>query len=106
MGKEEEEASEIIREVLEEEGVRFILGGRVTSVDYQDPEGGEEEKLDDEFIPLFFFLFLWLDSYGVFNLAITQTEGSEDSDFEIQCELFLIATGRKPNVLGLGLEVI
>eukprot|EP00929_Paragymnodinium_shiwhaense_P109093 TRINITY_DN75469_c0_g1_i1.p1 TRINITY_DN75469_c0_g1~~TRINITY_DN75469_c0_g1_i1.p1 ORF type:complete len:534 (+),score=117.69 TRINITY_DN75469_c0_g1_i1:91-1692(+) len=77
LGPEDEEASKIIHKVLEEDGCRILAGIAVKSVSHKDGTPWPE-----------------------ISITIEKDGKSE----VVVCDAFLVATGRVPNVEGLGLE--
>jgi len=78
LGPEDEEASKIVHRVLQEDGVQILAGIGVKSVSHKAGE-------------------LWPE------ISITIQKGDADPEVVV-CDAFLVATGRVPNVEGLGLD--
>eukprot|EP00927_Polykrikos_kofoidii_P084889 TRINITY_DN907_c0_g1_i1.p1 TRINITY_DN907_c0_g1~~TRINITY_DN907_c0_g1_i1.p1 ORF type:complete len:557 (+),score=102.17 TRINITY_DN907_c0_g1_i1:81-1673(+) len=78
LGPEDESAAKILHSVLENEGVRLMPGVKVESVEHTKGEPWPEVR-------------------------ITVRKGDADPEIVV-CDALLVATGRVPNVEGLGLE--
>ena len=83
LSKESEETSEAVQRALVADGVKFIANARVSHVATKSASGGEP----------------------VIHVSYTQACGPAGSrSLELECDALLVATGRAPNVVGLGLE--
>lgn len=80
LGPEDPDAAAVIHQVLEEDGVKVMVGLKVDRVDFTAGEPWPE-------------------------IRITVRRGEAAQPEIVVCDAFLVATGRTPNVDGLGLEV-
>jgi len=80
MGPEDPDAAAVIHQVLEQAGVKLMVGLKVDRVDFTAGEPWPE-------------------------IRITVRRGEAAEPEVVVCDAFLVATGRAPNVDGLGLEV-
>jgi len=80
MPAEDVEAASVIKSALEEDGVRFVLGAKTSKVEHLLGDGGSD----------------W--PRIVLDVSV------DDAEEKIECDVLLVATGRTPNVHGLGLE--
>lgn len=78
LGTEDPDAAAAVHRVLEEEGIRLLTGLKVKSVSHTAGQPWPEIRV-----------------------CVAKQDGV---DFEVVCDAFLVATGRTPNVEGLGLE--
>lgn len=84
--REDPDAAECLRQVLESE-IDIQYSVRINGIEYNGPEGSACTKAP----------------WGLYTVNVTLSTG-EDKTFE--CEAVLNATGRVPNVCGLGLETV
>merc|ERR1719487_1624172 len=81
MASQDAEAGAVVKKALEEDGVRFLLGANTKHVEHV--KGATE------------------DPWPRIILHVAVGERDEEA---IECDVLLVATGRVPNVEGLGLE--
>jgi len=86
MPAEDPQAAQVVRRALEEDGVRFLLGATTQRVEHK-PIKAEEDQAWPE-------ITLHVNTGGDESAAVE----------EVGCEVLLVATGRVPNVEGLGLK--
>jgi len=82
LGKEDPEAAEVVKGAMEESGCKFYMNSKLQSIEYAADEPDEN---------------------GDRVIKITYEIDGETSTVEV--DRLLIATGRKPNVEGFGLDV-
>jgi len=90
--REDRAASEVLRGALERE-LTFHYGAAVTGIAYEPPFLGEEVPSSSE--------SRTKAPWGTYKVSVTLQDGTA---CVAECEALLNATGRLPNVVGLGLE--
>lgn len=83
LSKSDEDAAKAVKEILESEGVKFLSGVKVRSVETL------REPSDDGGLPL---------------MSVTLTCDENPDPISIECECLLLAMGRIANVQSMGLE--
>jgi len=89
--KEDPDAATIVESALQEDGVRFVKGIRYENIQVTQNDAGWSPAnpcFDDRFP----------------NIAVTVVDAATGERSVVDCDCLLVATGRKPNVNGLGLE--
>lgn len=89
--KEDPDAARIVREALDRDGVRFVTGIAYEGVEVLENGRGwtAEAPCNDGDFP---------------TLRVNVKDRESGAPRAIECEAILVATGRRPNVRGLGLE--